>query len=331
MDQIKVGKFLAELRKKEKLTQEDLGEKIGVTNKTISRWENGTYMPDIEMFLILSKFYNVSVNELLCGEYLSQEEFKEKSDNNILMITRDNKNSIKRVIKTALLAFLCFCFLSIFAGAFIYSRHKFLYPKPYDKSAISKKHLSEEIIVAEGECGNYLYKDNHNDISVYLSLPGYVETNDSNVFKKGDSYIVLRTYYTSKYPLPTTAELQKYFANKNLLSYTEKCLFAMNYNLDKVTIFSSETDIDIASGVRMLLMYINFPNKSDENYGYVYPLKGKWNGYIVSNGKPEVSDTVWSIVLEDNYRLLFITIKDAEFGHSTEKISQWLSSIQFAN
>ena len=54
MDQVKIGKFLAMLRKKENLTQEELGEKIGVTNKTISRWENGTYMPDIEMFLISS-------------------------------------------------------------------------------------------------------------------------------------------------------------------------------------------------------------------------------------------------------------------------------------
>lgn len=54
MDQIKIGKFIAALRKDKGLTQEQLGEKLGVTNKTISRWENGNYMPDVEMLSLLS-------------------------------------------------------------------------------------------------------------------------------------------------------------------------------------------------------------------------------------------------------------------------------------
>lgn len=53
MDQVKIGKFIAELRRENQMTQEALGEKIGVTNKTISRWENGNYMPDIEMLQLL--------------------------------------------------------------------------------------------------------------------------------------------------------------------------------------------------------------------------------------------------------------------------------------
>ena len=51
MDQMKIGRYIALLRRQAGLTQEKLGEKLGVTNKTISRWENGNYMPDIEMFL----------------------------------------------------------------------------------------------------------------------------------------------------------------------------------------------------------------------------------------------------------------------------------------
>ncbi len=61
MDQIKIGKFIASLRHQAELTQEDLGEKIGVSNKTISRWENGNYMPDIEMLQLLSKEFDVSI------------------------------------------------------------------------------------------------------------------------------------------------------------------------------------------------------------------------------------------------------------------------------
>ena len=59
MDQVKIGKFIAKLRNENNLTQEALGEKLGVTNKTISRWENGHYLPDIEMLQLLSKEFNV--------------------------------------------------------------------------------------------------------------------------------------------------------------------------------------------------------------------------------------------------------------------------------
>ena len=48
MDQIKIGSFITQLRRENSLTQEQLGERLGVTNKTVSRWETGTYMPDIE-------------------------------------------------------------------------------------------------------------------------------------------------------------------------------------------------------------------------------------------------------------------------------------------
>jgi len=84
MDQIKTGKFIALLRHQAELTQESLGEKIGVSNKTISRWENGNYMPDIEMLQLLSKEFNVSINELLIGERIANEDFRQKADENII-------------------------------------------------------------------------------------------------------------------------------------------------------------------------------------------------------------------------------------------------------
>lgn len=83
MDVVRIGKFLSELRKEKKLTQEQLGEKIGVTNKTISRWENGNYLPPVEMLQILSEFYGVSINEILSGERLSEADFREKAEENL--------------------------------------------------------------------------------------------------------------------------------------------------------------------------------------------------------------------------------------------------------
>ena len=95
MDQIKVGKFIAQLRRRDGLTQEALGEKIGVTNKTISRWENGNYMPDIEMLQILGEIFNVSINELLSGRYLNDEEFKKEADMNIINVSKNSAFSLK--------------------------------------------------------------------------------------------------------------------------------------------------------------------------------------------------------------------------------------------
>ena len=62
MDTKKIGLFLAELRKEKKLTQQELGDIIGVTNKTVSRWENGTYLPPVEALVLLSNYYNISIN-----------------------------------------------------------------------------------------------------------------------------------------------------------------------------------------------------------------------------------------------------------------------------
>ena len=75
MDMVKMGRFLAELRKEHHFTQAELGEKLGVTNKTISRWETGNYMPPVEMLEQLSTLYDLSINELLCGKKLTAEEY----------------------------------------------------------------------------------------------------------------------------------------------------------------------------------------------------------------------------------------------------------------
>lgn len=61
MDLVQIGKFIAELRKEQELTQEQLGEKIGVTNKTISRWENGYYLPPADVLLAMSQLFNESI------------------------------------------------------------------------------------------------------------------------------------------------------------------------------------------------------------------------------------------------------------------------------
>ena len=98
MDQIKIGKFIAALRKEKCLTQEQLGDKLGVTNKTISRWENGNYMPDVEMLSLLSKEFGVSINELVSGERLATEDFKKAADSNLVTALDNSTFTLKEKI-----------------------------------------------------------------------------------------------------------------------------------------------------------------------------------------------------------------------------------------
>ena len=83
MDMQKIGSFLAELRKEKNLTQDELGAQIGVTNKTISRWETGNYLPPVEMLQTLGNTFGVSINEILNGERISDGNYKDISEQNI--------------------------------------------------------------------------------------------------------------------------------------------------------------------------------------------------------------------------------------------------------
>ena len=80
MEQIKTGKFISELRKENALTREEPGRRLGVSNKTVSRRENGNYMPDIETPRLLSREFSVSMEELLDGERAKTEKTKKHPD-----------------------------------------------------------------------------------------------------------------------------------------------------------------------------------------------------------------------------------------------------------
>lgn len=84
MDQVKIGKFIAELRKSKNMTQEVLGERLGVSFKTISKWENGRGMPELSTLKPLSEELGVSINEILSGEKIEKEIYQEKLEENII-------------------------------------------------------------------------------------------------------------------------------------------------------------------------------------------------------------------------------------------------------
>ena len=78
MNQEKIGKFLASLRKEKKLTQQELAEKLGVSDRTIGNWENGRNMPDLSLFKPLCDELDISLNDLMSGEVVKSKEYQEK-------------------------------------------------------------------------------------------------------------------------------------------------------------------------------------------------------------------------------------------------------------
>ena len=97
MNQERIGKFISECRKEKKLTQSELAEKLGVTDKSISNWENGRNMPDISLFKPLCDILGISINDFISGEKIKKEKYQEKFEENIInTIEYSNKRISKK-------------------------------------------------------------------------------------------------------------------------------------------------------------------------------------------------------------------------------------------
>ena len=98
MDQIKIGKFIAECRKKNNLTQMQRAEKLSITDRAISKWENGKGMPDSSIMLDLCNELKISVNELLSGEVIKMGVYNEKLEQNLIDMVKQKEESDKRLL-----------------------------------------------------------------------------------------------------------------------------------------------------------------------------------------------------------------------------------------
>lgn len=116
MNQEKIGKFIAECRRQRKMTQSELGEKLGVTEKSISNWENGRNMPDLSLFKPLCEELNISLNDLMSGEKVKEKEYRDKLEENIInTIDYSNKKIESRNIFIGLILIVFGVLISITA------------------------------------------------------------------------------------------------------------------------------------------------------------------------------------------------------------------------
>ena len=91
MDQVKIGKYIADKRKAMGLTQVELADKLGMSNKSVSKWERGVCLPDVSLYSELCGILGVSINEFLSGEDIEPENILQKSEETIISVTKDSK------------------------------------------------------------------------------------------------------------------------------------------------------------------------------------------------------------------------------------------------
>lgn len=98
MDQIKIGRFIAERRKAVGMTQQQLADKLCITDRAVSKWETGRSLPDSAIMLELCRLLDISVNDLLCGEVVSMDNYNEKLESNLLEMVKQKEAADKRLL-----------------------------------------------------------------------------------------------------------------------------------------------------------------------------------------------------------------------------------------
>lgn len=106
MDQIKIGGFIAEERKRKGYTQKILSEKLGISDKTISKWERGNGFPEVSLLIPLCSELDITVNELLSGERVSEEQYRKKAEENMVNLVKEAQENKKKIILSVMVGIL---------------------------------------------------------------------------------------------------------------------------------------------------------------------------------------------------------------------------------
>ena len=118
MNQIKIGEFIASQRRSKNLTQAALAEKLGITDRAVSKWERGKGLPDVSIMLDLCEIFGITVNELLSGEKISMENSNQKNEQLLLDMAKELEQKNK-TIWTSMWAIMIVSMTALFAGIMI--------------------------------------------------------------------------------------------------------------------------------------------------------------------------------------------------------------------
>lgn len=277
MNMNKIGNFLAVLRKENKMTQKELADRLNVTDKAISKWENGRCMPDASLFEPLCKILNITVSELLNGEKITQELAIATTDK-LLLKTVDYSH--KKIIKIKKVYFVITAFLVLIICFFMFIRDHDLVSKGENPSFMLKIYQSELKSLYIGPGYKMIkYKDQNIKFGLFIfswdiQIPNLVPhpltviNKDKRVLTETGSYCIENfnngiTIHTCGDSLDLT-ELNY----KQMLETNSDDIIAINddsININKVTFYSVDTKMPLDMKIE------------NENYSFEIPnIKGMY-------------------------------------------------------
>lgn len=189
MDQKKIGKYIADKRKALELTQVALAEMLGVSDKSVSKWERGVCLPDVSKYQELCETLGISLNELFAGEDLKSENVVYQSEQNIISVAKTEKEKRKQLLKIIMLMAAC---IVILAGGYIAN---FNFAKDDNDNRLAQ--LKYGITTADE---NYTHYDIDGEPLVGITIEDDIETVTKKSYVSMSSMIqitVTQAYYDS--------------------------------------------------------------------------------------------------------------------------------------
>ena len=200
MNQEKIGKFIAEMRKAKSLTQEQFAEKIGVNSRSVSRWENGRCMPDLSLYESICNILDISINELLSGEKIIKDNYQETFERNVINLIDevDKKTNIYNLVLKIIIFLISFSII-IFGTYTFYNDYYFV--EKYDKYTM---------IIDDQDENFYYYQDIGNK-SIGSIVKYYAKEKIDIIFVQSSHTLYQKNYSENSY----NSECRITIANKN--------------------------------------------------------------------------------------------------------------------
>lgn len=173
MDQVKIGKYIAEKRKAHGMTQVELADRLDMSNKSVSKWERGVCLPDVSVYEDLCRVLDITINEFLAGEDIEPENVVRQSEKNIINVTSDSKEKRQNLKKILALSLILIVLLCGVLGWFLNKEGYFLkdYLKPYEKNSAEYKMAT--MLVGQENTFLYTYSAMHECKNVTFNIYEY--------------------------------------------------------------------------------------------------------------------------------------------------------------
>ena len=273
MDVMKIGEFIKSQRTELNMTQKDLAEKIGCTDKAISRWETGKGMPDSSFLVPLAGILGITVNELLTGEKIPEETFTQKLEDNLVEAVYKTETAVKngKMVKFFLIIAVIFCVFSI----------SFLIKTVIDKQNTvtyvgdfyTKNRIAVTELLIDLDSRNSYFSENTvcTDIDIRLDSDGNfkkaeITMNDESMHE----YINIVLFSPSEQPEQLSYRIMKknsYYSTEDGILYSDLCNFLKNEDfIESAKKYSEIENFDEFYITGMSTLYFNFDGNGNTGF-----------------------------------------------------------------